>query len=209
MTLNIKNIYCVGRNYIEHAMELNNAVPESPLLFMKPSHAVVEAKGQEIFLPSTQGGVHFEVELVVHMARSYEPGIAVDDLIDSMAIGLDLTLRDVQTEMKQKGYPWLPAKGFLNSAVITPWQPFPGIKTLEKQDFSLIKNGKEVQRGNIKEMIFDIPTLLAFTARNLGLGEGDIFFTGTPEGVGPLADGDQLVLKWGEESLGNCFVRIR
>lgn len=208
MDISVNNIYCVGRNYVQHARELNNAVPQSPLLFLKPTHALIEANGQEIAFPANKGGIHYEVEYVVHLKRQYEPGISVDDLIDKMAIGIDFTLRDIQTEMKEKGYPWLPAKGFPNSAVISPWQPFPGLNAALGKDFSLEKNGQEVQRGKLQDMIFDLSSLCEFTAQNLGLGEDDIIFTGTPEGVGPVHDGDVLVLKWEGKPLGHCRIKI-
>ncbi|HVJ49854.1 fumarylacetoacetate hydrolase family protein [Desulfitobacterium sp.] len=206
--MKIKNIYCVGRNYRLHAQELNNAIPTSPFLFSKPTHALVEAKGQTIQLPGDQGTVHYEAELVVHMARNYEPSLPLENLIDQMTIGLDLTLRDVQDELKKKAYPWLLAKGFPNSGVLCSWQPFEGLQEMAVHDFTLEKNGQEVQRGNIKDMIFDLPTLLEFTAKHFGLGAGDIIFTGTPAGVGALANEDALVLKWKEEMIGGCRVRM-
>lgn len=208
MSMNVKNIFCVGRNYSEHAQELNNAVPESPLLFTKPTHALVEACGQEIILPRDRGEIRYEVEFVVHIARKYELGIRMEDLVDKMAIGIDFTLRDVQNELKAKGYPWVLGKGFVNSAVVTPFIPFKGIKACMEKDFSLEKNGQEVQRGNIKNMIFDLPTVFAYAAKHIGLDQGDIFFTGTPAGVGPISDHDQLVCKWGEKELGRCIVRL-
>ncbi|MGG1397484.1 fumarylacetoacetate hydrolase family protein [Bacillus salipaludis] len=204
----IKNIYCVGRNYAAHAKELNNEVPTSPFLFSKPTHALVEAKGQEIQLPGNRGSIHFETELVVRVGKPYEKGMGVDEAIDSMAIGLDLTLRDVQTELKKKGHPWLLAKGFPDSAVVSEFIDFPGLEKVEKADFILMKNGEKVQQGNIKNMLFDLQTILDFTAMNFGLGEGDIIFTGTPEGVGQVADGDQLSLIWDNKVLGECLIKL-
>ncbi|MFZ5945588.1 MAG: fumarylacetoacetate hydrolase family protein [Bacillota bacterium] len=204
----IKNIYCVGRNYVLHAQELKNAVPTSPFFFMKPSHALVEAKGQEIVLPGNQGTIHYETELVIRINRSYEKGIKVDEIVDSMALGLDLTLRDVQEDLKKKGYPWLLAKGFPNSAVISEFIDFPGVEQCKKTDFFLLKNGIQVQAGNIKNMIFDLQTLLDFNAQHLGIGEGDIIFTGTPEGVGPVNDGDSYTLMFGENVLGKCSLKL-
>lgn len=208
MTTVVNNIYCVGRNYTEHAQELNNAVPQSPLLFTKPTHSLVETKGQEIVLPGDRGVINYEVEFVAHMARKYEPGMNIDECIDQMAIGIDFTLRDLQTELKGKGYPWVLAKGFLNSAVITPWRPFAGLEESLKLDFTLEKNGVEVQRGNMKNMIFDLPTVFEYTAKHLGLDAGDIFFTGTPAGVGPVMGGDRMVMKWGEKELGNFMIKL-
>lgn len=208
MLNSIKNIVCVGRNYVQHAHELNNAVPQTPLLFTKPTHALAEANGREIIFPGDRGQIQYEVELVFHIARGYELGIKVDDLVDQMAIGIDFTLRDVQTDLKGKGYPWVLAKGFINSAVITPWQPFPGLKAMMHFDFSLDKNGQEVQRGNVKNMIFDLPTVIEYTAKHLGLGQGDIIFTGTPAGVGPVLDGDLFSCKLADKELGNCIIKL-
>ncbi len=98
----IRNIYCVGRNYALHAKELQNEVPTAPFLFSKPTHALAEAKGQEVILPGDRGSIHFEVELVIRIGRPYEKGIKVDDIVDGMAVGIDFTLRDVQNELKKK-----------------------------------------------------------------------------------------------------------
>jgi len=205
----IKNIYCVGRNYVLHAKELNNKVPTSPMLFQKPTHALVEADGREIFLPGNQGTIHFETELVIKMGKPYEKGIKVDELVDAMAIGLDLTLRDVQNGLKEKGYPWLLAKGFKNSAVLSKFIPFPGVEKCKDLNFGLLKNGRQIQSGNIKDLIFDLQTLVDYIAEHLGLGVGDIIFTGTPEGVGPVSDGDRMSLLLGEEILGECILRMQ
>lgn len=128
--------------------------------------------------------------------------------MDQMAIGIDFTLRDVQTELKAKGYPWVMAKGFINSAVLTPWQPFPGLEAMLDVEFSLDKNGREVQRGKMREMIFDLQTVIDYTALHLGLGEGDILFTGTPAGVGPVLDGDRFVCKLADQELGSCLIKL-
>ncbi|UFJ38968.1 fumarylacetoacetate hydrolase family protein [Brevibacillus humidisoli] len=203
----IRNIYCVGRNYALHAHELNNEIPTAPFLFAKPSHALAQADGGEILLPADRGPVHFEVELVIQIARDYEQGKSVDELVERMALGIDFTLRDVQSELKRKGLPWLLAKGFPNSAVLTKFVPFPGVESCNAVDFSLKKNGEHVQRGNIKDMIFDLQTIVDFSARHFGLGRGDIIFTGTPAGVGPVESGERLELLWGEEVLGACTIK--
>lgn len=205
---NIRNIYCVGRNYALHAKELNNEVPDSPFLFSKPTHALVKAEGQKISLPGDRGGVHYEVELVIHIGKDYEKGMKVDELVDSMALGIDFTLRDVQSELKKKGYPWLLAKGFPNSAPITKFIPFPGVEECKNMNFSLVKNGEQVQCGNIKNMLFDMQALVDFAAVHFGLGKGDIIFTGTPEGVGPIAHGDYLSFVWGDDVLGECTIEL-
>ncbi len=132
----------------------------------------------------------------------------VDEIVDALAIGLDLTLRDVQSQLKQKQHPWLLAKGFKNSAVVSDFIPFPGVEACEQLDFSLLKNGERVQVGNIKDLIFDLQTVIEFTAENFGLGKGDIIFTGTPSGVGPLSDQDKLSLNWGGNEIGCCSVTL-
>ncbi|WP_019849693.1 fumarylacetoacetate hydrolase family protein [Desulfitobacterium sp. PCE1] len=204
--MSIKNIYCVGRNYFLHAQELNNAVPTSPMIFTKPSHAFTEAKGQILKMPTGKGSVHYEAELVIHLAKDYEPSLKVDEIIDQMAIGVDFTLREVQDELKKKGYPWLPAKGFPHSALVSPWIPFASIEAIGNHDFTLERNGREVQRGNIKDMIFPIPILIEFIGKEFGLGAGDIIFTGTPAGVGAVQEGDHLVMNWKENKVGECFI---
>jgi fumarylpyruvate hydrolase len=205
----VNNIYCVGRNYAAHAKELQNEVPASPMLFSKPTHAIVEASGQEVILPSNRGSIHFETELVIRMGKAYEKGFTADDMVESMAIGIDFTLRDVQSELKKKGHPWLLAKGFPNSALLSQFIPFPGTEELNKHDFSLLKNGDKVQQGNIRNMIFDLQTIIEFSAENFGLGEGDLIFTGTPEGVGPISDNDHLSLLWGNSVLGECLIKLK
>jgi fumarylpyruvate hydrolase len=145
----------------------------------------------------------------VHLNKTFEKGMKVDDAVDRMCLGLDLTLRDVQTELKQKGHPWLRAKGFRNSAVVTADRPFPGVARAQETDFVLLINGQEVQRGNIRDMVFDLQTLFDYTAEHFGLGAGDLMFTGTPAGVGPLHDGDRLELYFGDELLGHCTIRLQ
>lgn len=202
----IKNIYCVGRNYVLHAKELNNEVPTSPFLFSKPTHAVAFADGREIVLPGDRGQIHYEVELVVKIGKPYHKGITVDEMIDQMAIGIDFTLRDVQSELKKKGHPWLLAKGFLNSALLSKFFPFPGEEKCRQTEFSLVKNGEQVQIGSIRDLLFDLQTIIDFTAEHFGLAAGDIIFTGTPEGVGAVKNGDQYSLVWGKEVVGESTI---
>ncbi|NOU97979.1 FAA hydrolase family protein [Paenibacillus sp. LMG 31456] len=205
----IRNIYCVGRNYGLHAAELGNDVPDEPMIFTKPTHSLVGIQGQTITLPGNRGEVHYETELVLHVGTAYKPGIGVDELINKFALGIDLTLRDVQSVIKKKGYPWLPAKGFVNSAPISEFRPFPGIEAVKETEFSLRKNGEEAQRGNINDMIFNFQVIIDYIAEHYGLGEGDIIYTGTPAGVAALQTGDRLELLWGEESFGEFTVELK
>jgi fumarylpyruvate hydrolase len=204
----IRNIFCVGRNYRLHAAELGNDVPTKPMIFGKPTHALASANGQEIDLPGTSGGLHYEAELVIHIARPYEAGATLEQMVDKIALGIDFTLRDVQNELKKNGHPWALAKGFINSAILTPFHPFPGLEVLQQTDFSLLKNGEQVQRGNIKDVIFDLMTIIQYISDHFGLDQGDIIYTGTPAGVGPVLDGDQLKLVWGEENWGEFTARL-
>lgn len=206
MFANVRNIYCVGRNYRAHAEELGNEVPEEPMLFTKPTHALVPLDGRTVGMPQNSGSIHYETELVIRISRSYEPGLRADELVDGLAFGIDFTLRDVQSAVKKKGQPWLPAKGFLNSAPLSAFRPFPGVELLAEKEFALLKNGAEAQRGNVRNMIFDLQTILDFVGTRYGLGEGDIVFTGTPEGVGPVAAGDRLEIVWGEEPVGSIVI---
>lgn len=205
----IQNIYCVGRNYRLHAAELGNDVPTRPMIFNKPTHALAEAVGTEIELPGTRGELHYETELVLHIARPYEAGATLEQMVDKVALGIDFTLRDVQSELKKAGHPWLLAKGFQNSAILTPFHAFPGVEVLQGTDFSLLKNGEQVQRGNISDVIFDMMTIISYIAEHFGLDRGDIIYTGTPAGVGPIADKDVMTLVWGEEEWGQFTAKMK
>ncbi|PYE52394.1 fumarylacetoacetate hydrolase family protein [Paenibacillus barcinonensis] len=207
MLTNICNVYCVGRNYKLHAEELGNAVPDEPMIFMKPSHAVVALNGEALELPASKGEVHYEAELVIRIGRDYEPGVRVDELVDAYAFGIDFTLRDVQTVIKKKGHPWTAAKGFRNSAPITAFQTFPGAAAMVEKDFALMKNGVQVQRGNISNMIFSLQDIVDYVGHHYGLGPGDVIFTGTPEGVGAANAGDVLELAWDGTVLGACTIK--
>ncbi|GGH15706.1 fumarylacetoacetate hydrolase family protein [Paenibacillus segetis] len=206
----IQNVYCVGRNYRLHAEELGNAVPTEPMIFMKPSHAIVsmDGSGDTLSLPEGRGEIHYETELVLRIARRYERGMSVEDLVDVIAFGIDFTLRDVQNELKKKGHPWTAAKGFLNSAPMTPYIAFPGAAETAEEDFTLRKNGEIVQRGNISNMIFSLQNIVDFIAEHYGLDEGDHIFTGTPEGVGPVGAGDKLEIAYGDRELGSCIIQF-
>lgn len=204
----IHNIFCVGRNYALHAKELNNEVPTAPFLFSKPSHSLVYAEGQDLLLPGNRGIIHYEAELVIHVSKEYQKGMKIDELVGRFSLGIDFTLRDVQGELKKKGYPWLLAKGFPGSALLCQFREFPGVEECQKIDFSLFKNNERVQRGNIKDMIFDLQTIVDFTAEHFGLGPGDIIYTGTPAGVGTISDGDHLSLHWGDEAIGECRIKL-
>lgn len=200
----IKNIYCVGRNYVAHAHELGNEVPSTPLLFMKPSHAATFAKlAPVISLPADSGAIHYEVELVVQLKTDYSPDRPLCEMIDHVALGIDFTLRDLQDQLKEKGLPWLPAKGFKDSAVLSNTIPFSSEADFNNLTFSLSINEKVVQQGTPQLMIFPLRTLLDYCWTHYGLKAGDLVFTGTPAGVGPTSFGDHFEFFIGSESLGS------
>ena len=180
-------IICIGRNYSEHALELGNERPDEPVVFLKPASALVQQEGP-IVLPTFSKDVHHEIELVYSIRRHNGRAEA-----DRVTIGLDLTARDVQSELKRKGLPWEKAKAFDRSAYVagasTAVESFPKGHHVE---FMLKKNGHVVQSGHSGQMIFDVDTLIEHVERYFVLEPGDLLFTGTPAGVGLLKEGDQL-----------------
>jgi fumarylpyruvate hydrolase len=205
----IRNIYCIGRNYRLHAKELGNEVPEAPLVFLKPTHSLAKADGRVLSLPGTKGEVHYEAEWVLRISRPVASGTPVDEVVSHMGLGIDFTLRDVQSGLKKKGHPWLPAKGFPNAAVLTDLKPFPGLAACASKSFSLFKNQERVQKGTIDDMVFSPQQLVDYCAAHFGLGEGDIIFTGTPAGVGKVEDNDHFRLDWENEPWGECQIRLK
>jgi len=184
-------IICVGRNYLKHIEELNNEVPEEPVIFIKPDSALLR-NNAPFFIPEFSNDVHYEVELVIKIKKlgRHIPIDFATDYIDSIALGIDFTARDKQAELKAKGLPWEKSKGFDHSAVISAFIPVP--EHLGALDFRLEKNGEVVQRGNTSMMIHNIPSLIAHISEYFTLKIGDYLYTGTPEGVGPVKSGDRL-----------------
>jgi fumarylpyruvate hydrolase len=206
MIMEIKNMYFIGRNYKNHALELGNDIPDAPIVFSKPTHALVKADGSVISYPKDRGDIHHELEIVLYIGNEVKDGFKVDDVVTKMALGIDFTLRDVQTELKKKGHPWLLAKGFKNSAVVTDFWDFLGVSKCKEVDFSLLCNEETVQQGNISSVIFDFQTILEYINREFGLSKGDIIYTGTPEGVSAISDKEKYDLKWGNKTKGSFTV---
>jgi 2-keto-4-pentenoate hydratase/2-oxohepta-3-ene-1,7-dioic acid hydratase in catechol pathway len=204
----IKNIFCIGRNYAKHATELGNQIPSSPIIFSKPTHALAKANGEKIVFPGNRGEIHYELEVVIYIGKDISTEFQVDDVVEKMALGIDFTLRDEQSKLKAKGHPWLRAKGFKNAAVVTGFWEFPGVESCKQTTFSLLINNKEVQIGNITEMMFDFKRMIEECNQNFGLKKGDIIYTGTPEGVGAIHNEDEFRLVWGEEEKGRFIVQM-
>ena len=187
-------IICIGRNYSDHAKELGNAVPKKPLFFLKPDSAILPKK-QAFFYPEFTKDIHYELELVIkinRLGKHIEERFA-KDYYKEISIGLDLTARDLQQECKEKGLPWEIAKGFDGSAIIgTKFIPKSNFENQNDITFHLLKNGEKVQIGNSKDMIFSVDKIIAYVSQFMTLKIGDLIYTGTPVGVGPIQIGDKL-----------------
>ncbi|KQR92015.1 2-hydroxyhepta-2,4-diene-1,7-dioate isomerase [Chryseobacterium sp. Leaf180] len=184
-------IICIGRNYSEHAKELGNAIPEKPVIFMKPDTAVL--KGNDFYIPEFSDDVHYELEVVVKISKGgkYIQKDAAHKHYDEIGLGIDFTARDLQSELKSKGLPWELAKGFDGSAVIGDFFKKEEYD-LSNLQFSLMKNKTKVQHGNTSDMIFSVDNIIAFVSQYFTLRTGDLIFTGTPEGVGKVSENDVL-----------------
>lgn len=195
LDLPVGKVVCVGRNYVEHALELNNPVPTEPILFIKPSTAVVDMR-QPIGIPSEQGSCHIETEIALlidtKLCRATERKAA--EAIAGFGLGFDLTLRDIQTELKQKGLPWEMAKAFDGSCPLSGFLPV-SRPQWDNIGLQLQRNGDVQQHGNSIDMITPIVSLVAYISQYFTLLPGDVVLTGTPAGVGPLSVGDELVAR--------------
>ncbi len=191
--LPIGKVVCVGRNYAEHAAELNNPVPTTPLLFMKPSTAVVDLN-TPFAIPSNRGACHHETEIAILIGSTLTAVEAQDvpAAIAGIGVALDLTLRDVQAELKKQGYPWEVAKAFDGSCPLSHFAPYDAATDLTNLKIRLSVNGIIKQQGCASEMITPIQPLIAYISQIFTLLPGDVVLTGTPKGVGPLQHGDQL-----------------
>jgi 2-keto-4-pentenoate hydratase/2-oxohepta-3-ene-1,7-dioic acid hydratase in catechol pathway len=186
-------IICIGRNYVAHARELNNEVPSIPVFFMKPDSALV-ISNRPFFYPGFSRDVHHELEVVIRISklgRSIEEKYA-GRYFNKVGLGVDFTARDLQDEQKKKGLPWEIAKGFDYSAPVSEFFPVEKFKDLHKLSFRLDLNGKTVQDGNTSLMIFSFEKIISYVSRFMTLKTGDLIFTGTPAGVGPVAIDDRL-----------------
>ncbi|XP_006874012.1 PREDICTED: acylpyruvase FAHD1, mitochondrial [Chrysochloris asiatica] len=189
-----KNIVCVGRNYAEHAREMRSAVPSEPLLFLKPSSAYAP-EGSPILLPAHSRELHHELELGVVLGRRgcAVPEDAAMDYVAGYALCLDMTARDVQDECKKKGLPWTLAKAFTSSCPVSAFVPKDKIPDPHKLRLWLKVNGELRQEGETSSMIFSIPYIISYISKIMTLEEGDIILTGTPKGVGPVKENDELL----------------
>ncbi len=189
-------IICIGRNYAKHAAELNNPIPQEPVVFLKPDTAIL-LKKHPFFIPEHSNEVHHEIEVVVkinRLGKHIEPRFA-HKYYDEIGLGIDFTARDVQAKCKEKGLPWEKAKAFDGSAAVSRFFKLKDLKkSISNIDFHLDINGKTVQKGNTENMLFPVDELIAHVSKYFTLKTGDLIFTGTPAGVGKVHRDDLLEL---------------
>ena len=186
-------IICIGRNYPQHAAELSNKKPESPVIFIKPDTAILQRR-LPFYIPHFSNQIHHEVEVLVRINRigKYIEEKFAHKYYQEIGLGIDFTARDLQQNLKEKGLPWEKAKAFDGSALIGSWYDKNNFSDLNQLDFELVKNSETVQEGNTSQMIWSIDTLINEVSRFFTLKIGDIIFTGTPAGVGPVVVNDVL-----------------
>ncbi len=205
-------IICIGRNYAEHAKELNNPVPDNPVVFMKPPSAML-VNGKPFYYPDFTKDLHYECEVVLKICkngRHIQPEFAAE-YYNQIGLGIDFTARDVQDQLKKKGHPWEIAKGFDGSAVMGSFLPLSDLPDHAAIEFQLKKNGEVVQHGNTRDMLSSFEAIIVYVSKYFKLQVGDYIFTGTPAGVGPVQIGDKLegflAVKAGMKQLLWCEVK--
>lgn len=202
--MNIDKIICVGKNYLAHANELGDAVPAKPVLFLKPPSIMknIDFFGETVnaALPSGQGEVHFECEVVLRIAKGgYHINTEeAEKAFDAVSLGLDMTLRTLQAELKKKGHPWTVGKVFPDAAIVGPWISVADFPDFMNTAFSLSLNDQPRQHAFPHEMMMKPADLIVYISQFFPLCPGDIIFTGTPAGVGAVVSGDQAMLTWSD-----------
>jgi 2-keto-4-pentenoate hydratase/2-oxohepta-3-ene-1,7-dioic acid hydratase in catechol pathway len=205
--MNMK-IFCIGRNYVAHAKELGNEVPEEPVVFMKPKSALLQSH-TPFYYPEFTNELHYECELVLRICKNgkYIQDRYASKYYDAVSVGIDFTARDIQKELKEKGLPWEKAKSWDNSAVIGKWIPFEEVKNKKDISFSMLKNKELVQQGNSNLMIFNFDKIVAYISNYFSVNIGDLVFTGTPAGVGECVVGDELEGYMDEKAMFNIEIK--
>ena len=186
-------IICIGRNYVEHAKELGNNIPEEPVIFMKPKSALLQVH-TPFYYPEFTNELHYEVELVLRVSKNgkYVQEKHASNYVNGITVGIDFTARDIQEECKKNGLPWEKAKAFDNSAAVGKFIDITPDLQKGNINFSLLKNKEVVQKGNSGDMIFNFDKIIANISNYFSLNIGDLIFTGTPAGVGECVVGDEL-----------------
>jgi 2-keto-4-pentenoate hydratase/2-oxohepta-3-ene-1,7-dioic acid hydratase in catechol pathway len=186
-------VIAIGRNYAAHAKELNNAVPTKPIIFLKPDTAVLK-DNKPFYIPDFSSDIHYELEVVLKICKEgkHISEKFANTYYEEIGLGIDFTARDIQSEHKEKGLPWELAKAFDHSAVISNFIPKNNFKDLQKLQFELQINKETRQNGNTQNVLFSFEKIIAFVSQYFTLKKGDLIFTGTPEGVGQIKQGDHL-----------------
>ena len=201
-------IICIGRNYAAHIEELKNEKPGQPVVFLKPDTALVKG-GAPFYYPDFSTNIHHEVELVLKISKEgkyIQPQFA-HRYFEEIGLGIDFTARDLQDQCKAKGLPWEIAKAFNGSAPIGEFKPVAELGELKNIDFHLEINGELKQKGNTSLMLFDFATIISYVSQFFTLKKGDLIYTGTPAGVGPVQIGDQLIGFIGNEKMLHVEVK--
>src|SRR5690349_18741610 len=201
-------IFCVGRNYAEHVKELNNEIPDEPIIFLKPKSALIQPHAN-FYYPEFSNELNYEAELVLRVSKNgkYIPEYAASRYYNAITVGIDFTARDVQQELKKKGLPWEKAKAWDNSAVIGEWTELTPAIIKNPIHFSLQLNGETVQSGAHTDMIFSFEKIVANISQYFSLNIGDHIFTGTPPGVGECVVGDTLEGYLGKTKVFSVMVK--
>lgn len=201
-------IFCIGRNYVAHAKELGNEVPDEPVIFMKPKSALLQSH-TPFYYPEFTNELHYECELVLRISKNgkYIQDRYASKYYDAVTTGIDFTARDIQQELKEKGLPWEKAKAWDNSAVIGKWVTFDELKNKKEINFKLLKNKELVQEGNSTNMIFNFDQIVAHISNYFSVNIGDLIFTGTPAGVGECVVGDELEGFMNEQSMFSVEIK--
>jgi len=201
-------VIAIGRNYAEHAHELHNPVPEKPVIFLKPDTAILK-NNRDFYYPDFTQNIHYEAEIVLgickegkHVSRKF-----AHTYYDTVGLGIDFTARDIQQQHKEKSLPWELAKAFDGSAPVSTLRPKDTFGDVYNISFRLDKNGKTVQEGNTKDLIFSFEDIIVFVSQYITLRKGDLIFTGTPAGVGPVSIGDYLEGFIGAERMLHLHVK--
>jgi len=200
-------IICVGRNYLNHAKELNNPIPDSPFFFIKPETAIIKNNKPFIY-PEFSKNIHYEVEIIIRISKTGK-NIKLEEAeiyYQKIGLGIDFTARDIQDLHKKKGYPWEQAKAFDGSAALSKFISKEKLPNINSINFYLELNKKTVQKGNSQNLIFPINKLIAEASRFFTLEKGDIIFTGTPEGVGAVKKGDKLTAYLEDKKMLDFFI---
>ncbi len=201
-------ILCIGRNYVDHAKELNNPLSSEPVVFLKPETAILRT-GRPFFIPDFANEFHHEVELVIRISRlgkNIEPKFA-HRYYDEIGVGIDFTARDLQSSLKKKGLPWEKSKAFDSSAALSKFVPITKFKDVQNINFRLDINGEKRQEGNSSLMIFKVDDIISHVSKYFTLKMGDLIYTGTPAGVGPVKIDDHLQLYIEDELMLDFMIK--